>query len=288
MKVVRTYDRRCFSVSEYLHDAPDEALGVDALFILTMTTSSRMPSVWDQLRRRCPAQKVFVFTNAGYKVCSKRLCKQRTDFDLLDAYKIMFEFALANDLHRILTVEDDFFWSSCVTDNVHFQRVRSFLDSHGNTMDHYFLGCVPLVSIPMGWHWRLYSAGGTHAVVHTERGMHTYLREYNMLCERCTDSATCTIDLYFTSFAIVYGYWRPLAYQTFPKTQMQKEAWPPVGAYLMNRFTDLDRHVHPWYEVFYCLQIIPVFIIFLLVLFSLRMCRNNLQFAREMQLQIAR
>ena len=276
MKRVATFDRKCFTIDEYAPDTHNDVLDVQGIMVLTMEDSKRMPNVWVQLAKCCPAQRVFIFTNAGYKVCSKTLCVQRTDYDLLHAYKTMFEFALAQELTSVLTFEDDFFWSSAVETPCHFQRIRRFLDDHQHTMDHYFLGFVPLLTIPFGHHWRLYSAGGTHAVVHTERGMHTYLREYKLLCERCAESQSCTIDLYFTSFAIVYGYWRPLAYQLFPKTQMQKEAWPPLCATLMNTFTNLDRRVHPWYDVFYVLQCVPIILVLIIVVLTLRLCRRRL------------
>lgn len=257
---VRRSRKRCFVIDEYATGAESDSMRLDAVMVLTMTASGRMESVWEQLLEHCPHRRVFVFTNPGYRNCSKRLCQQRPDFDLLDAYKTMFEFALAHEFRRVLTFEDDFFWSSHVRNAKHLQRVGHFLDTYGNTIDHYFLGCIPMLAVPTGYHWRLFSAGGTHAVVHTERGMHTYLREYGQLCERCEDHS-CTIDLYFTSFAIVYGYCMPLAYQTFPMTQMQKQAWPPVCGYLMRTFTNLDTCVHPWYDVFYALQVVPLLIV---------------------------
>jgi hypothetical protein len=260
-RLKRRSRKGCFVIDEYATLAEStNPMRLDAVLVLTMSSSDRMAQLWEQLQTQCPHASVFVFTNPGFRNCSKRLCQQRPDFDLLDAYKTMFEFALGHKFRRVVTFEDDFFWSSLVNNGTHFTRIGHFLDTYGNSIDHYFLGCIPMLSVPTGFHWRLFSAGGTHAVVHTERGMHTYLREYPQLCERC-DEHSCTIDLYFTSFAIVYGYCLPLAYQTFPITQMQKQAWPPLCSFLMRTFTNLDTHVHPWYDVFYALQIVPLLII---------------------------
>lgn len=237
-------------------------LRIEAMAVITMVGSKRMKAVWRQLKKFCPCNHILIFWNKGYKTCNKSICRQSIMFDVIDAYKTVFEYVNCLSPHgRFLVAEDDFFWSSNMLSAHHLKRVDSFLSKHVETVDHYFLGCIPLLTIPTGYHWRLLKAGGAHAVVHTAKGIHKYLTEYDRICMRCPDATSaCLVDTLFTHYGVAFGYYRPLAYQTFPITPNMTENWPLQGA-LLRTCTSLETRVHPWYDVFYCLQLLPMLLL---------------------------
>lgn len=233
---------------------------VDACAVLTMEGSSRIRDVWKQLDTYCPSRTLLIFENTGFKHCQKCLCEQRADYDVMHAYGVMFN-VLASRFERVITFEDDFFWSSHVRNARHMWNIIRFMD-HTPSVDHYMLGCIPILSLPLGRHWRVFMAGGAHAIVHSRRGMQKFLDRYANICS----SSTSLIDFYLTRYGKVCAYYLPLAYQTFPMTT-QREQWPPMTSRLMAMFTNLDVAVHPWYDIFYALQLITLVVIVVVVLY---------------------
>ena len=228
---------------------------VEATFVLSMSNSERVKSVFDQLALLLPTLTVYILENRGYRHCQKRLAKQRSDYDMFDAVVTIFMYAteLLEDNASILLFEDDFFWSERASD--HMTRVSAYIQARYTEFDHYYLACIP---VPFGmwpyalpYHWKLIAGGCNHAVVHTPSGMRRTIREY----EDCNgDVSLSLIDLYMIRFHTCMSYYRPLAYQLFPATENQKDAWPRCSVPFLRYCTSLRKQAEPGFSTLYILN----------------------------------
>lgn len=254
----------CFHITTYINQS--SLFDTYTCAVLTMRASTRMPLAFDQLEMLCPCKKVIVFENVGFRSCSKPLCVQRADYDIMHACATIFQFALDRGLGTVLLFEDDFFWSTRMSRSHALEIERFVLQTP--SLDHYFLGCIPILTLAIGYHWRVHSAGGAHAVIHTEKGMRRFVEDHKNLCQLCQGTAGCVPDLFWTTRHECYCYYVPLAYQIFPSTESQQTSWPAFAGIAMRSMTNLEKSAHPWYDIFYATQVmLPITVTLLLVFY---------------------
>ena len=247
---VRTTERvGCLSFHELEAAAGDFPLdaAASASFVLTMPDSSRNESLTLELLERLrPTRRVFVVENPGYKACPKpSLCKNASNFDLIDTTVEVFRYARAHLPNTtVLVLEDDFFWaadellSTAAPGPLTRSRlaaVASFVAAHASEIDHYSLGCVP-AGAATRWsandpdHLTPSRCIGSHAVLHTPAGMAKFVdRLERDPCFLRRAFGEGHIDMTLSTLGRFAMYRMPLAYQTFTAGTANYDAWPVLG-----------------------------------------------------------
>ena len=239
---------------------------VDATYIIHLENNGRLQDVESQLEKYHPSKQVYIVFNKGYKKCNKILKEQSTTFDLKDANLNILQHSIDNNHKTILVLEDDYIFSDKI--NTEKGYLDEFLFENKNEAMIYYIGCLPLVNIPIGLkHLRMFWGQATHSCIYTESVKQNLLRN--------SDSVN-DWDMYLNSSPYVkrYRYYIPLCYQTFPQTE-NRNNWKNVfyfGEYLspiidfLIKILQVDKKPEPTFTIIYILSyILTAFIIFVLV-----------------------
>ena len=170
------------------------------------------------------------------------------------------------DSSAILLLEDDYIFSDKI--NTEKGYLDEFLFENKEEAMIYYIGCIPLVNVPIGLkHLRMFWGQATHSCIYTESVKQKLLRN----CDSVNDW-----DMYLNSNPYVkrYRYYIPLCYQTFPHTE-NRDNWKNViyyGEYLTpitDFFINLlqaDKKPEPSFTILYIFSyFLTALIIFVLV-----------------------
>jgi hypothetical protein len=229
---------------------------VDATYILHLEGNGRLEKINEQLKTNQPSNKVYLVYNKGYKKCEKKLEKQSVGHDVIHANLTLFEHA--QQYKHILVLEDDFLFSKEVKN--HAKHVDTFLKR--DTPFIYQLGSIPIIAFPIDMHhYRNYGLLA-HANIYSSAA-----RKY-IMNDKIIDKNLKGFDGYLLDVLPIYMYYKPLCYQTFPKTDSRKDwfkfdNWKYVGLVLQFiddtfiTLTNLENEPEPGFSIMYFLAKSP-------------------------------
>jgi len=238
---------------------------VDATYILHLEGNGRLDDIYEQLKTYHPSNKVYIVYNKGYKKCEKNLEKQSTSYDLIHANITVFEHA--QQYKHILVLEDDFYFSTEVKN--HAKHVDTFLKR--DTPFVYQLGSCPIFTYPIDMHhYRVYGLLA-HANIYSSAA-----RKY-IMNDKIIDNILKGFDGYLFENLPIYMYYKPLCYQTLPKTENRKdwfivEDWKSYIASILKfiddtfiTLTNLENEPEPGFSIRYFIaKMMPLLLIFVI------------------------
>ena len=255
----------CYRIDTIKYEEPMfPAHAVSATYVLTMENSTR--DYRKNLDAARPTQTVHIQVNKGYRSCPKHnICDQKSHYDLSDAVYRVFVDARERGYHNILVLEDDFFFRDRVSD-ADTASVSSFVATQH--FDCYSLGCLPIVSVPSAYspfHLRFYYFGGAHAMIFSPHAQKKYIRDYSN--DACSVGH---VDMYYSNTFRCHGYFKPLAYQLFEKTE-NYENWLLAAKLMVKLAPTIDRTPEPWFSICYAISVAPfVAVLIAAVVWALR------------------
>ena len=205
----------CYTHSFYKTDTP-LLRSVPRAYILTMAHSKRL----DNYRRACLCQlartTIVQYNHRGATDCKKPPCTEKSNFDLVHAYKAACEHSMCIGDCPVLFFEDDAILRSDARKE-EFECIDDFIRQ--NTFDVYTLGSYG-ISYPLFWCTRHYAMWSTFCAQATIWSFDT--RRSLLAMET---SKVPHVDAHFLSKrSLKYKFERPLILQTFPKTE-NAESW---------------------------------------------------------------
>ena len=240
---------------------------IDVTYILHLEGSPRLRRVKEQIFTNPLTKKTFLVNNPGFRKVSKPLPIQNSEADCAFSHYTACKHALANNYHTVLILEDDFILEkSCLeltTEDI--SGIKNYIT---DDIDHYFLGCTPMLAIPSSWdlkHWKVISGGTTHAMIHTLSGTTKIVEDYEK-----NSSQIRGIDMYIFGNHSCHMYYKPLITQTFPDTENKLNCWGAgnLGNNIASWYVStakLDKQTQPGYNFLYFISKIAVILIILLL-----------------------
>ena len=201
-----------------------------------------------------------VWFNKGFKNCEKQLCENKSHFDIGDAVNNAFQDAKKRGYRNILVLEDDFFFSTKITDR-DVQRISKFVTT--KPFECYTLGCMPTFTIPTAspFHLRVGQFAGAHAMIFSPDMREHYMKAYS--------NDPCSIghvDMYYWKMYTCHAYVKPIAYQLFPHTE-NMDNWPWYGRLLVKCMPTISQRAEPWYSICYTISLFPAVLTIVLALY---------------------
>lgn len=185
---------------------------IDMVYILTMENSIRESEYLYQLNTYKPLSKVIIQYNKGFKLCSKKLYRQKPWADLNDSYLHVFLHAQKNNYSNILIFEDDFFFDNSMNQDSykkHVTRIGKFITN--NKYHVYNLAPLYHISIPSIIHIKCIKYGSSHACIYSKLYIEWFIKNYNNFNNSC--------DITWNNINIIkYKYYKCLCFQTHPIT----------------------------------------------------------------------
>lgn len=201
---------------------------IDAAYVLTVENSHRTPDFLTRMRQLSPLDVIVVQYNKTYKQCNKASVTS-ADLDLRHAIARCMKTALKRGERRVLIMEDDceFLPNQFTRENV---TAIDILLNDKDDIDAYFLGCIPMLSMPTanGQHMRIYRGGALHAVLWTQCGMRNFMKRVARTHEKGH------VDILITQSLGVYAPILPYAVQKHPDTT-NSSAWLHGLDYVIHR-----------------------------------------------------
>lgn len=157
--------------------------------------------------------------NPGFKKCKKKLYKQSSMYDITDANLHIFKHADKMKYNNILILEDDFLFTSKITNISSQNNVNEFCYLHSDKEFMYLLGCVAVIIFPYNTYtFKGELVGGAHAVI--------YSRSIRKQISNIPQNDIIDWDMYIGSRfkGKKYLYHEPLINQTFRETE-NKSNW---------------------------------------------------------------
>lgn len=270
---------------------------IDATYIISMENSPRLSHILEQISTFRPTSLVYILHNKGYKECTKRLHRQLSIEDLVDANFQIFFHAYNNQFDNILILEDDCVFSEKLFDPNVVTDVCQFLNEHKNTEFIYGLGILPWFILPSTTnHHQCLLFTASHAWVHSKQMREKILFDVTQE-EFKTHWDNETLFKNWNNFNI-YTYKYPLAYQKFEETD-NYSVWTadfpkvlqPIFTFLISLFqnvaftenTDPEKifdnfyfYSKIWSYTILCLLVLIVFcLIICLISFVTRILNKN-------------
>lgn len=266
----------CYTLKEYKYKDGFFSKHINATYIIYLSGSSRMTNIMSQLEKYHPTDTVYVLINKPFKYCDKKIFKKSIAYDIIDANIYIFNHAKQNNYSNILVLEDDFVFSSEITNKIHINNINSFINDHSDTDFVYQLGCAPILSIPYNSYTFITFSGGAHANIYSHKAYIRYIDEYN---KNSMDSFTYIsgLDSYIAfdnyKWINLYMYYKPLCYQIYPLTDSRKE-WNYSLATFGISLLGIDKNPEPGTSILYFLSkllfIIIIIFVFIIIRFILK------------------
>jgi hypothetical protein len=258
----------CYRFEEFVGENP-LFLNIDATYVIHLEGNGRIDSVKKELTEFYPSKNTFILFNKGFKKCEKsQLPGKEPRYDLIDANLTIFRDAQNKKYKNILVLEDDYFFHKEVRN--HTRYVDEFIDTNQDNDFIYFLGCLPLVTIPtFSHHNQSILSVTTHSVMYSE----SYRNELLRVNQK--DIEDWDVFQFFYRPFHKYLYYTPLCYQLFPETDNSK-LWGnqhPVLRFLSGilksilNLMKLDVQAEPSYSILYFISKILVPVLIFIVIF---------------------
>jgi len=201
-----------YSLKEYNYDDPIFR-NIDATYIIHLEGNGRLANIKNQLFLYHPTSKVFIVFNKGFKNSKKEDYVNSPAKDLIDVFYTIFKDARSRGFQNILILEDDFIFSTNISETEHTNKIDRFLENNIADNFIYYLGTLCYLQTSFGeTHPRVIFSTGTHACIYSKKCIDYFLDNVDQ--KSLNDWDVC---LNFGSIPR-YKYYIPLCYQTFPDT----------------------------------------------------------------------
>lgn len=256
---------------------------VDAVFILLMENSKREHDIFKQLDKYNLHSNVIIQYNKGFNLCKKKLLKNYTHYDLMDANFQVFNYSIEKNYNNILILEDDFI----ITKNIYKKEYVNAISNFVKNKDYNVLslGAFPYIKQCFGKYIsKCFYITCAQAIIYNKKYFQIFknrIKKYKHV-----DDFKNVSKLYMTNI--------PIIIQPFPITENMKN-W---SSYAQNCFIILNKILNinwngnykgkelEYWNRYYCflnilniilyLIIIIVFIIFVYTLFMLNQNPKNI------------
>ena len=249
---------KCYTYKKLISNNGLYNNSIDATYVIHLENNGRYDTILKQLNNTIPTKIVYILFNKGYKKCNKEKYINSPPLDLVDAFLEIFSHAQKENYNNILILEDDFIFNEkTIGDN---EIINKNINNKKNEFV-YFLGCLPILQYPTNFNeYKIISSIGTHSIVYSKEFRNKTLQ---------IDKKEFTDWDYYIGFCgvIRYSHYRPIYYQTFPKTE-NSQYWSTDLFFVILKFFiklfNLDKSQEPGYILFYILSKIGIFIIIFL------------------------
>jgi hypothetical protein len=191
---------------------------IDATYVITMEGSHRLNKILQQLDKFRPTSIIYILHNKGYKKCNKKLHRQLSIEDIVDANFQIFFHAYKKQFNNILVLEDDCIFSERLLDPIVVSDVCQFLIKNKDTEFIYGIGIMPYITIPtLQNHYQCLSVGAAHAWVFSKNIRDKILFEITQ--KEFKTNWDAELSNKFWNCKVFFTYKYPLAYQPFGNTE---------------------------------------------------------------------
>lgn len=193
---------------------------VDATYIITMEENGRFNNIRAQLSKYIPTSNIYIVYNKGFKKCNKKLPKQITRYDLVDAYINVLVHAIQNKYNNILILEDDFIFDKKILDKNIINEIKNFFEENKNKIFCFNLGPLPFL-FNRNIHDNIYRCNdclGAHGIIYNESIIKNILNHYYQNNKNIKEEHW---DKFLVSNYDCYFYKYPLCYQKLEETENQ-------------------------------------------------------------------
>jgi len=249
---------------------------IDAVYVILLEDSDRTENVYKQINHYKLSKNTYIQINKGYKNCEKKLMKQQSNYDLLDSNYNIWLHAKENNYNNILILEDDFIFDNRILDKNVLNDLDNFINNY--EFDIYSLGNIPLILTPflLTKHPKMLSGGASQSIILTKGIRNLLIDKY----ENNTDwliNSRGHIDWIYTTNNFNYNiYYKPLCYQTFPKTE-NMDTWDQdlnIILKILNKLIifliplfKLDKQPQPGFDIIYIFSYTLSISLYLLIIY---------------------
>lgn len=204
---------------------------VDMTYIITSHKDlERNKKVELELQKLIPTRKLYFVYNSTYKTCNKILPQQIPPYDLKDANLNIMHHSLENRFNNILILENDFFYSKLLLNNVKnkeiVREIKDFFNDSSNSETSFAYNLGPNVQLLYHNIFSKYKntnklllGAGTHAVIYNKKIQLEIVKENGNLITNIFPDFDKNIDAYILFNYDVYFYNKPLIVQIWNDTE---------------------------------------------------------------------
>tara|TARA_Y100000590_G_scaffold427029_1_gene536768 strand:+ start:2128 stop:2979 length:852 start_codon:yes stop_codon:yes gene_type:complete len=242
---------------------------VDAVFILLMENSPREQNVFKQLYEYKLHSNVIIQYNKGYKLCKKKLFKNQSNYDLLDANIQVFNYSQNKNYENILVLEDDFI----ITKNIY---KKEYIEAISNFVKNKDYNVLSLGNT--GWiKKKKYNKYILECFIYGCAQANMYNKQYFKLLKKHLDLNKIKHVDEFSNIKKLYMMDIPIIIQAFPETDNIKTwyLFPKVLFNIMNKILNIDwnedykgKELEYW-DRYYCFVNMFHIILYLIIIMIL-------------------
>lgn len=245
---------------------------IDATYVVYLEGNGRYDSIMKQLNKYHLTKDVYILHNKGFKKCDKTDNIVYPADDIVDAFFQIFKHANEKKYENVLILEDDFIFTDAIKNPTHVNNVTNFLITKTNEPFIYYLGCLPLLSLPLldgnNTYFPIFSFG-THSVIYSKTYREKLINSYDKNDVKDWD----VMNNFYSIQKYMYG--QPLCYQLCSDTE-NKKTWGNESLLkqfcatmikLLMTLTGVDKQIEPGYSIYYALsKILPIVILLFLLM----------------------
>ena len=249
---------------------------VDMTYVLLMENSKREKHVYNELNLFKPTKNVKIQYNRGFKNCSKDLCEQKSNWDIIHSTYNIFLDSIKNNYKNILILEDDFIVNNIIFDKYIIQDLKDIINnvridilllgiftSYIITQKSKIYKCGNKLNIP---------CGGTQGYIINYDAIVKFIKLYEMSCKQAkifTNNGH--IDWFYNSKHFdTYFYYKPLIIQPLEETENKKTSWnnllSNIYIYIFNFNNTNKKELVKSYELLYKSNYFIIYILLILIL----------------------
>ena len=204
---------------------------VDMTYIITSHKDlERNKKVELELQKLIPTRKLYFVYNSTYKTCNKILPQQIPPYDLKDANLNIMHHSLENGFNNILILENDFFYSDFLLDNINnkeiVREIKDFFNDSSNSETSFAYNLGPNVlfcysnffSKYKNTH-KLLDGASAQAVIYNKKIQLEIINGSKNIITQYIPDIDKNIDAYVNYNFDVYFYKIPLIFQKFNNTE---------------------------------------------------------------------
>lgn len=250
---------------------------IDAVYVILLENSDRTENVYKQINHYKLSKNTYIQINKGYKNCEKKLMKQQSNYDLLDSNYNIWLHAKENNYNNILILEDDFIFDNRILDKNILNDLNNFINNY--KFDIYSLGNLPIILSPflLTKHPKMLNGGASHSIILTKGIRNILIDKYENDIDWLKNSRGHIDWIYTTNNFNYHIYYKPLCYQTFPKTE-NMDTWDQglniilkiiinFSSNILIPLLKLDKQPQPGFDIIYIFSYTLSISLYLLIIY---------------------
>ena len=249
---------------------------IDATYVVYLEGNGRYEDLMKQLNEYHLTNDVYILYNKGYKKCNKTDNIVYPAHDLVDAFFQIFKHSNEKNYENILILEDDFIFTNAIKNATHINNITNFLITKSNEEFIYYLGCLPILSLPIldgnNTCFAIWTTGA-HSVIYSKHYREKLMNSYDKNNAKDWD----VMNNIFSMKKYMYG--QPLCYQLCSDTENKETwgndaIWKQVGASILKlliKVVRVDKQIEPGYSICYVISKILTLLILISIVWIIYM-----------------